>query len=57
VANHIHFTEIRKIRAAGQEALFKGGNFHVPQGKGKPFSSGPAFFPKKRLLKDKPCST
>jgi hypothetical protein len=57
MADHIHFTEIRKVRAAGGETLSERGEFHIAHGKGKPSPPGLAFLPEKWLIEDKPCRT
>jgi hypothetical protein len=57
VANHIHFAEIRKIRARGREALFQRGELHIARGKRETAPSGLAFFPEKRLIEDEPGRT
>jgi hypothetical protein len=57
MADHIHFTEIRKVRAAAGETLSKRGDFHITRGKGKPSPPRLAFLPEKRLIEYKPCRT
>jgi hypothetical protein len=57
VADHIHFAEVRKVRARGGEVFCKRGDLHVAHRKGKSSPSRLALFPEKRLVENKPCRT